>query len=54
MSNALIALFLAAGIATYAYTKLGARLGYGNAQNVWIVVGAVFVLTFAVVIILPR
>ena len=41
----LYALFFGAGAAAFAYTRMGRRVGYGNAQNVWIIVGAVFVLT---------
>jgi len=33
-----------AGVAGFAYTKLGRRVGYGNTANVWTVVGVVFVL----------
>lgn len=28
-----------------AYSRLGRRVGYGNSQNVWAIVGVVFVLT---------
>jgi hypothetical protein len=37
---------LAAGVATFVYTKMGPRLGYGNAKSVWTVVGVCFVLVF--------
>lgn len=40
----LYSLFFGAGIAGFAYSKLGRRVGYGNTQNVVIVVGIVFVL----------
>ena len=46
--NTLIALFFAAGVAGFAYTKMGRRLGYSNAQNVWITVGIAFVLSFII------
>lgn len=52
MSNALISLFLAAGIAAFVYSKMGPRLGYGNSQNVWTVVGVVFVLIFVMMMVL--
>ncbi len=40
----LYALFFGAGVAGVAYTRLGRRVGYGNSQNVWLIVGVVFVL----------
>lgn len=39
---------LAAGIAGLVYSKFGPRLGYGNAQNVWLVTGLAFVLSFII------
>ena len=54
MSSAMIALFVAAGVAAFAYTRLGKRAGYGNAQNVWTLVGLSFVGTFLVVFILLK
>jgi len=39
------ALFFAAGVAGFAYTKMGKRVGYGNQANVWTIVGVVFALT---------
>lgn len=38
-------LFFGAGIAALAYSQLGKRVGYGNSQNVWTIVGVVFVLS---------
>ncbi|MDB5175802.1 MAG: hypothetical protein JWM81_660 [Candidatus Saccharibacteria bacterium] len=52
MSNALISLFLAAGGAAFTYAKMGPRLGYGNSQNVWMLVGIVFALIFVVFMVL--
>jgi len=46
MSNVWISLFMAAGAAGWAYSKLGRRVGYGNTQNVWILTGAAFVFVF--------
>jgi hypothetical protein len=40
----LYALFFGAGVAGVAYTRLGRRVGYSNQQNVWLIVGVVFVL----------
>ena len=37
--------FFGAGVAAMAYSKLGRRVGYGNSQNVWTIVGVVFVLS---------
>jgi hypothetical protein len=42
--NFLYSLFLGAGVAAFAYTKMGRRVGYGNTANVWLIVGVVFVL----------
>ena len=39
-------MFFAAGIATFAYTKMGRRIGYGNSGSVWMIVGVTFILTF--------
>lgn len=52
MSNVLISLFLGAGAAGWAYAKLGKRVGYGNSQNVWLLVGATFIFVFLVFLIL--
>ena len=52
MGNALLSLFVAAGVAGLAYSKLGRRVGYGNSANVWTMVAIVFVLSFVVMIIL--
>lgn len=40
----MFSVFFGAGIATFAYTKLGRRAGYGNMKEVWTIVGVVFVL----------
>jgi len=42
--NLLYSIFFGAGVASFAYTRLGRRVGYGNQQNVWLIVGTVFVL----------
>ncbi|HVV25539.1 MAG TPA: hypothetical protein VHC21_00695 [Candidatus Saccharimonadales bacterium] len=41
----LYALFFGAGVAGVAYTRLGRRVGYGNTQNVWTVVGVIFIIS---------
>jgi hypothetical protein len=41
----LYSLFFGAGVAAFAYTRLGRRAGYGNTQNILTIVGVVFVLT---------
>lgn len=38
-------MFFGAGVAALAYSQLGKRVGYGNSQNVWTIVGVVFVLS---------
>jgi hypothetical protein len=46
--DVLYSLFLAIGVATFAYTKFARRAGYGNAQSILIVIAATFVITFIV------
>jgi hypothetical protein len=46
--NLLYSIFFGGGVAAFAYTRLGRRAGYGNTQNVAIIVGVIFVLTTAV------
>ncbi len=41
----LYSMFFGAGVASFTYSKMGRRVGYGNTQNVVIVVGVIFVLT---------
>lgn len=43
--DVLYSLFFGAGVAGFAYTRLGRRVGYGNEQYVWMIVGTVFILT---------
>ena len=38
-------LFFGAGVAGFSYTRLGRRAGYGNTQNVWTIVGVIFVIS---------
>jgi hypothetical protein len=52
MSNALISLFVAAGVSALAYSKLGRRAGYGNSGEVWKIVAVSFVISFIVMITL--
>ncbi|HVX56522.1 MAG TPA: hypothetical protein VHA37_02215 [Candidatus Saccharimonadales bacterium] len=40
----LYAVFFGAGVAGFAYSRMGRRVGYGNQTNVWTMVGVVFVL----------
>lgn len=42
--NFLFAVLFGAGVAGFAYTRLGKRVGYGNSQNVWLIVGVFFVI----------
>jgi hypothetical protein len=44
--NSMFSFFFAAGIAGFAYTKMGPRLGYGNTKSVWMFVGLAFILSF--------
>lgn len=41
----LYSLFFGAGVAAVAYVKLGRRAGYQNAQNVWTIVGVIFIIS---------
>lgn len=41
----LFALFFGAGVAAFAYSKMGRRVGYGNSQNIWTMIGVIFVIT---------
>ena len=43
----LIAIAFGAGVAGFAYSKLGRHVGYGDQRSVWTIVGVVFVLTTA-------
>ncbi len=43
----LYALFFGAGVAAFAYSRVGRRVGYGNTQNVLISIGAIFILASA-------
>lgn len=46
MSNAFLSLFIAAGVAGFAYSKLGRRVGYGNNREVVTIVAVAFVLSY--------
>ena len=48
MGNVFTALFLALGAGALAYSQLGKRVGYGNAKNVWTLVGMAIAITFVV------
>jgi hypothetical protein len=43
----LYSIFFGAGVAAFAYTRVGRRVGYGNTQNVAVALGAIFVLVTA-------
>lgn len=43
--NFLYAVFFGAGVAAFAYTKLGRRAGYGNTKDVVTITLVAFVLT---------
>lgn len=43
--NLLYAIFFGAGVASFAYSRMGRRIGYGNSQNIWTMVGVIFVLS---------
>lgn len=49
MSAALVALLVAVGSATWAYTKLQNKTGYGNNRSAIIGAGVVFVIAFIVI-----
>lgn len=40
----LYSIFFGAGVASFAYTRMGRRVGYSNTQNVTVIVGVIFVL----------
>jgi beta-lactamase regulating signal transducer with metallopeptidase domain len=42
--DALYSIFFGAGVAGFVYSKMGRRVGYGNATNVWLVVGISFII----------
>lgn len=45
--NLLYSVFFGAGVAAFAYSRVGRRVGYGNSQNVVVAIGAIFVLVTA-------
>jgi hypothetical protein len=52
MSNALLSLFVAAGISGFVYSHLGRRVGYSNTRSLWGLLAATFAFTFIIVLIL--
>jgi hypothetical protein len=43
----LISACFGAGVAAFTYSRLGRRVGYGNTQNIWVIIGVAFVLATA-------
>jgi hypothetical protein len=43
----LYSIFFGAGVAGFAYTRVGRRVGYANTQNVTIAIGIIFILVTA-------
>lgn len=43
----LYSLFFGAGVAAFAYSRVGRRVGYGNTQNVIVAIGAIFIIATA-------
>lgn len=54
MSSVVLALLVAASASAFVYAKMGRRVGYGNAKNVWTLVGVTFVLVFLMIFILLK
>jgi hypothetical protein len=46
--NLLYSIFFGAGVAAFAYTKMGRRAGYDNTQNVWLITGVVFIIATSI------
>ena len=46
MGSFWISIFMAAGVAGWAYSRFARRVGYGNTRAVWTIVGVAFVLVF--------
>jgi len=51
MKNFVLALCIAAAAATFAYSKLGKRIGYGNQKHVWQVTAMTFAAVFVMAMI---
>jgi hypothetical protein len=43
----LYSVFFGAGVAAFAYSRVGRRVGYGNTQNVTVAIGAIFIIATA-------
>lgn len=43
----LISAAFGAGVAAFAYSKLGRRVGYDNTQSIWVLIGVFFVIATA-------
>lgn len=46
--NFLISACFGAGVAAFVYQKFGRRVGYGNTQNIWVIIGVTFVMATAI------
>lgn len=42
--NLLISIAFGAGVAAFAYSKLGRRVGYDNTQSIWVLIGVFFII----------
>ena len=43
----LISAAFGAGVAAFAYSRLGRRVGYDNTQSIWVLIGVFFVIATA-------
>ena len=46
--NLIYSIVFGAGVAAFAYTRLGRRAGYGYTGNVWLIVGVIFFIATAI------
>lgn len=43
----LYSFFIGAGVAAFAYNTLARRVGYGNSQNVFVLIASIFIIATA-------